>query len=88
MRRCRSSRELQGDEILALVDADELCTPNDYFFDVGNIRVLLTSPHMTRDDRRWLVQQVQDEYSLFVMDLWSREEFIVASFVYSGLKII
>jgi hypothetical protein len=88
--RRRSGRvDLQGDDILALVDADkEICTPHHYLFDVSNLRVLLVSSPRTRKDRRWLIQDVQDEKALFVMDPWSREEFIAASFVYSGLKII
>ena len=43
---CRRGRvNIQGDDILALVDADnEKCTPHPYLLDIGNLRVLLTSP--------------------------------------------
>lgn len=88
--RCRSGRvDIQGDDILALVDADnEKCTPHRYLLDVSNLRVLLTSSPRTKNDRRWLTQSVHDERALFVMEPWSQEEFLVASFVYSDLIIL
>jgi hypothetical protein len=86
---CRRGRvNIQGDDVLALVDADtEKCTPHHYLLDIGNLRVLLTSPPMSKNDRRWLTKCVRDERAMFVMEPWLQEEFLVASFVYSGLVI-
>ena len=74
--------------MLALVDADnKKCTPHDYLLDLSNLRVLLTSSPRSKNDRRWLIQYVHDERAVFVMEPWSQEEFLVVSFVYSGLII-
>jgi len=74
-----------GDDILSLVDADgESCIPNGDLFDAPNLRILLMSPPGNRRDRKWLTQNVMDSTTAtFVMEPWSREELVVASFVHS-----
>jgi hypothetical protein len=87
--RCRSGRVfIEGDDILALVDADnEICSPHPYLFDVSNLRVLLTSWPKTKKIRRWLTQSVHDGGAVFVMEPWSQGELLVTSFVYSPLIV-
>ncbi|KAF8238275.1 hypothetical protein L208DRAFT_1243387, partial [Tricholoma matsutake] len=69
-----------GDDVLTLVDADgELCIPNKYIFQTPNLRILLTSSPRSRADRRWLVQNVQDDGAAYVVSPWLRDEWLVAS---------
>ena len=71
-------------DILALVGADAKSRgPNEDLFKVRNLRILLTSLLRERDDRKWLTHRVQDLHTAFMKKPWSREEFVVASFVYS-----
>jgi len=74
------------DDVLTLVDADgKFREPNQYILDDYKHRVLLTSVPGKMEDRKfWLTQTVQDEEAVFVMEPWSREEFVVASLVYSA----
>ena len=74
-----------GDDILSLVDADgESCVPNGYLFDAPNLQILLMSLPGNRRDRKWLTQNIVDSTTAtFVMEPWSREELVVASFVHS-----
>jgi uncharacterized protein YfaP (DUF2135 family) len=68
-----------GDDVPTLVNADgAFCQPNPYLFDSSNLRILLTSSPRSRKDRKWLTQTG----AVYVMELWSREEFLVASSVY------
>lgn len=70
------------DDVLTLVDADgKSCQPDSDLFRDYKHRILLTSSPRRRKDRRWLKQRV-DEHAMFMMEPWSREEFVVASFVY------
>jgi len=72
-------------DVLTLVDADGAsCQPNRYLFSDYKHRILLTSFPRGSNDRKWLTQIVQDLDAVFVMEPWSREEFVVASFVYSA----
>jgi hypothetical protein len=74
-----------GDDVLALVDADgESCIPNQVLLDATNLRVLLISSPRSRNDRKWLTQDVKETQAVFVVKPWSREEFLVMSFVYSA----
>ncbi|KAF8229807.1 hypothetical protein L208DRAFT_150294 [Tricholoma matsutake] len=69
-----------GDDVLTLVDADgEFCIPNKYIFQTPNLRILLTSSPRSRADRRWLVQNVQDDGTAYVVSPWLRDEWLVAS---------
>jgi hypothetical protein len=71
-------------DILALVDTDaKSCEPNKDLYKVRNLRILLTSSPRKRDDRKWLTHRVQDLHAAYLMKPWSREEFVVTSFVYS-----
>jgi hypothetical protein len=72
-------------DVLTLVDADgrEISEPNQYILNGYKHRILLTSSPRTSKDRWWLKQIVDDEDAVFVMEPWSRKEFVVASFVYS-----
>ncbi|KAF8230936.1 hypothetical protein L208DRAFT_1399781 [Tricholoma matsutake] len=71
------------DDVLTLVDADGAsCQPNPYLFRDNKYRILLTSSPRGSADQRWLTQMVQDLHAVFVMELWSGEEIVVASFVY------
>ena len=77
-----STRVIPGEDILALVDADnEVGVPNMRLFK-HNIRVLLISWPKARPDRTWLTQCVGDEDALFLVKPWSRKDFLVAMFVY------
>jgi hypothetical protein len=77
-----------GDDVLALVDADgECCIPNQFLLDAANLRVLLISSPRSRDDRKWLTQDVRETQAVFVAEPWSREELLVTSFVYSAQLI-
>ena len=77
-----------GDDVLALVDGDgKSCIPNSHILDAVNLRVLLVSPPRDRKDRNWLTQSVGDSAALYVMEPWSREEFLVTSFVHSARLI-
>ncbi|KAM6492684.1 hypothetical protein JOM56_012408 [Amanita muscaria] len=69
------------DDVLALVDADrrEISEPNQYLLDGYKHRILLTSSPRNSKDRWWLKQIVGDEDAVFVMEPWSRKEFVVAS---------
>ena len=74
-----------GDDVLALVDADgKFSIPNSHLLDAVNLRVLLVSSPRDRKDRNWLIQSVGDSGALYVMEPWSREEFLVTSFVHSA----
>jgi hypothetical protein len=74
-----------GDNVLALVDADgESCIPDPSLFEIANLRVLLILSPRSRKHRKWLIQDVRDEDAVFIVQSWSREEFLVASFVYSA----
>jgi len=74
-----------GDDVLTLVDADgKSCIPNQFLLDATNLRVLLISSPRSRDDRKWLTQDVKETEAVFVAEPWSREELLVTSFVYSG----
>jgi hypothetical protein len=76
---------VSGDDVLTLVDADGVVgQPNPNLFDSCNLRILLTSPPRIRKDRKWLTQSVGETGAVYVMELWWREEFLVASFVYSA----
>ena len=78
---------VDADDVLVLVDADNtVCQPNDYFFDHGKYRILLVSPPSKKEDQRWLKQFV-GLHALFMMNPWSREELVVASFVHSAWSI-
>ena len=81
----RGTVHVPGVDVLTLVDADlENCTPHHSLLDVGNLRIWLTSPPPPRKDRRWLTQFVYEKGAAFVMEPWSREELLIASFVYSS----
>ena len=72
------------DDVLTLIDADgPSCQPNPYLFKDVKYRILLTSSPRDRSDRKWLTHQVDDEDAVIMMEPWSREECVVASFVYS-----
>jgi hypothetical protein len=72
---------IPGQDVLALVDADNLvCVPHTRLFK-PNIRVLLISSPMTRPDRRWLTQYVGDSDAVFIVKPWSQENLVVAMFV-------
>jgi hypothetical protein len=76
------------DDVLVLVDADgKSCMPNQFLLDTANLRVLLISSPRSRDDRKWLTQDVRETQAVFVAKPWSREEFLVTSFVYSARLI-
>ncbi|KAF8219401.1 hypothetical protein L208DRAFT_1418276 [Tricholoma matsutake] len=71
------------DNVLTLVNADGAsCQPNQYLFRDYKYRILLTSSPRGSNDQRWLTQMVQDLHAVFVMELWSREEIVVALFMY------
>lgn len=77
-----------GDDVLVLIDADgKFSTPHQFLLDTVNFRVLLISSPRSRDDRKWLIQDVRDSHAVFVAKPWSREEFLVTSFVYSARLI-
>ena len=72
------------DDVLALIDADNKdCQPNNYLLDRKEYRILLTSSPKKKEDRIWLKQRVGGN-ARFIMDLWSREELVVASLVHSA----
>ena len=74
----------EADDVLALVDADNKgCQPNNYLLDRKEYRILLTSSPKKKEDRIWLKQRVGGN-ARFIMDLWSREELVVASLVHSA----
>ena len=82
--RMKGNVVVPGDDMLSLVDADgESCVPNGNLFDTPNLRILLTSSPRRRQDRKWLTQFVGDSMATFVMEPWSWEELVVASFVHS-----
>ena len=75
-------------DILALVDADgKSCEPNKDLYKVRNLRILLASSPRTNDKRRWLTHRVGDLHATFIMKPWSREEFVVTSFVYLPIVV-
>ena len=74
-----------ADDILALVDADlTVSQPNDYLFCRSEYRILQISSPKKRQDQKWLTKVVGDLHAMFMMMPWSREEFIIASFVHSA----
>ena len=79
---------LPQDDVLVLVDADGTkrtsYMPNQFLLDTANLRVLLISSPRSRNDRKWLTQDVRDAHAVFVSKPWSREELLVTSFVYSA----
>jgi hypothetical protein len=89
VRRQKDIVDIPGDgEVLALVDADgQNCIPDQSLLDAGKLRILLTSSPRTSKDRKWLVQSVGDSLAAYVMEPWSREELLIATFVYSGRLI-
>lgn len=73
---------IPGQDVLALVDANHhICVPHTRLFK-NNLRVLLISSPRTRQDRKWLTQYVRDGDAVFLVKPWSRENFLVAMFVY------
>ena len=73
-----------ADDVLTLVDADNtVCQPHDLLFRHAKCRILLTSSPKKNQDRKWLTQIVGQD-AMFMMNLWSREELVVASFVHSA----
>jgi hypothetical protein len=73
-----------ADDVLTLVDADDTaCRPDNYLFRHKEYRILLTCPPKKNEDRRWLTQRV-GLHAMFMMNPWSREELVVASFVHSA----
>jgi len=82
-----SSVVVPGDDVLVLVDADEESCPKQFLLDTANLRVLLISSPRSRDDRKWLIQDVREAQAVFIAKPWSREEFLVTSFVYSARLI-
>ena len=80
-----SARMIPGEDILALVDADQVGEPHMRLFR-DNIRVLLLSWPRPRQDRKWLTQCIEDENALFLVKPWSRKEFLVAMLVYIRLN--
>ncbi|KIM46713.1 hypothetical protein M413DRAFT_23080 [Hebeloma cylindrosporum] len=80
-------KRIKGQDVLALVDADGLiCTPRQGLFS-QNFRILLVSPPMTRRDRKWLTQDVDNEDAVFLVKPWSREEFLVAMLFISSIDV-
>ena len=79
-----SARMIPGEDILALVDADQVGEPHMRLFR-DNIRVLLSWPR-PRQDQKWLTQCIGDEDALFLVKPWSRKEFLVAMLVYIRLN--
>ncbi len=74
-----------GDNILTLVDADaKSWDPNNNIFKDDKRRILLTSSPRKKEHGDWLTHRAQHQHAAFVMEPWSREEFVVASFVYSA----
>ncbi|KAM6494870.1 hypothetical protein JOM56_009493 [Amanita muscaria] len=87
VREIKGVPKIPGNNVLALVDADgACCQPDPYLLQASNLRILLTSSPRTRSDRRWLTQYVQ-EGAVFVMEPWSREEFLVASLFLASIDI-
>ena len=85
VRQHKRTSNIPRDDVLTLVDAEgAFCQPNLYLFNASNLRILLTSPPRNRKDRKWLTQFVGETGAVFVMEPWSREELLVASFVYSA----
>ena len=65
----------------------EVCVPHWYLFET-NLRVLLVSSPRSRPDRKWLTQSVgEDTNAVFLVKPWSRENFLVAMFVYITLNL-
>jgi hypothetical protein len=80
--------EIPGQDVLALVDADGLiCVPRQRLFET-KLRVLLVSSPRTKQDRKWLVWDVDDEDAVFIVKPWSREDFLVMMFVYIPPQLI
>ena len=74
---------IPGRDVLALVDADgRVCVPHPRLFE-NNFRVLLVSSPRTKQDRKWLVWDVNDEDAVFIVKPWSRKDFFVMMFVYT-----
>ena len=74
-----------ADDVLTLVDADDrVCQPNQHIFRHDEYRILVTSSPTKNEDRRWLTQRIMDQYAMFMMEPWSREELVVVSFVHSA----
>ena len=85
VRHLTPNMSVPGDDVLALIDADdETREPDGDLFDTGNFRVLLTSSPRGRKDRRWLTQMVRNTNAVYVMKPWSWEEMLVTSFVFSA----
>ncbi|KAM6504274.1 hypothetical protein JOM56_001217 [Amanita muscaria] len=75
-------------DVLTLIDADgNSCRPNKRIFSDYNHRILLTSSPRGINNRKWLTQIVQDLDAVFVMEPWSREEFVVTSLFLQGTDI-
>ncbi|KAF8349128.1 hypothetical protein F5887DRAFT_1156874 [Amanita rubescens] len=71
-----------ADNVLTLIDADAKCyEPSRYLLNNSRHRILLTSSPRSRKDRNWLKQFAHHHNAVFVMEPWSRKEFVVASFV-------
>ncbi|EDR08850.1 uncharacterized protein LACBIDRAFT_326431 [Laccaria bicolor S238N-H82] len=70
---------IDAEDVLALVDADNVaCQPDDYLLNHKQYRILLTSPPKPQNHRKWL-HQIVGPRATSMMDLWSREELVVAS---------
>lgn len=70
---------IDAEDVLALVDADNVaCQPDNYLLNHKQYRILLTSPPKPQNHRKWL-HQIVGPRATFMMNLWSREELVVAS---------
>lgn len=69
--------------VLALVDASgKCCEPNGHLWiNSSKHRILVTSSPRDKTHRKWL-KQTGDENAVSTMKPWSREEFVVAVYVY------
>ena len=73
--------QVQVNDVL-LVDADgTCCQPHAAVINNINLRILLTPFPGDRADRRWMTQDVHDEYASYVVGPWLWHECVVTSFV-------
>jgi hypothetical protein len=81
--------EVEGDDVLALVDADgKSCIPDRVILSTVNLRIFLTSSPRVQHDKNWLTQNVHDEHASYVVRPWHWEECAIASCVTSVSSIL
>jgi hypothetical protein len=73
---------LEETDVIALVDADnENRIPSGNITKAGNMKIVLASSPMTRQDWRWLSQLTQSHGETYVVAPWTTQDLFLSAYV-------